>query len=91
MTTITGKANAVFSVKTNSDSEKDIVEFANSLSILRGWGELDSLDLGDSMGVFMRVAWDDFHSGELVNLYFGANGISVEINLDFDLFQWERI
>ena len=91
MTNINGKAIAAFSIKTNSDNEDDIADFANSLSLLRFGEGMDCLDLGDSMGVFMRVAWDDFYSGELVNLYFGANGIQVEINLDFENFQWEGL
>jgi hypothetical protein len=90
-TPIKGIANARFSVTTNTDDAELIIAFADSLSISRFGERMDSLDLGDSMGVFMRIAWDDLYSGELVNLYCGDGGIQVEINLDFDSFEWEGI
>lgn len=78
-----------FEMITDAESDDQIINLADSLSLSR-WGErMDSLDLGDSMGVFIRAAIEDLYNGELVNLYCGE-GIQVEMKLEMDLFDWNR-
>lgn len=44
--------------------------------------------MGDSMGLFMRVAHDDFYAGELMLVYPGID-FMVEMDIQHDLFIWK--
>lgn len=82
-------ATANFNLQSNAESDEQIIELANSLSLQRWNEQMDSLDLGDSMGVFIRAAMEDLYSGELDSVFMG-NGFWVQISLDFDLFSWQK-
>ena len=70
------------------DAEK-LIALADSVSIQRFGERMDSLDLGDSMGVFQRVAIEEFYAGELSTLLVG-DGFWVQVDLDCDLFNWTK-
>lgn len=80
-------ATVRFSMKTSA-SDEQMIDLANALSLERYGQELDSLDIGDSMGLFMRVAHDDFYRGELMLVYPGPD-FMVEMDIDHDFFDWE--
>lgn len=80
-------AQVGFKMISNAKSDDQIIQLAESLSIQR-WGEgMDSLDLGDSMGVFIRASFEDFYRGDFLPLYMG-DGFYVQMDIDFYLFQW---
>ena len=76
-----------FSLSTNGTDEQ-IIALADSLSLERYGQGIDSLDLGDAMGLFMRVAHDDFYAGELMLVYPGID-FMVEMDIEHDLFIWQ--
>lgn len=78
-----------FHMESSAVNEQQIIELAESLSQQR-WNEgMDSLDLGDSMGVFIRAAVEDFYNGEMESLYMG-NGFWVQIEMNMELFSWNK-
>lgn len=79
-----------FKMHSDAPNDEELIEFADQLSQSRYGDILDSLDLGDSMGLFMRIAQDEFQKGELFTLLPSAKGFSVEVEIDFDLFEWKR-
>jgi hypothetical protein len=72
---------------TGEFTDEQVISLADEISQERGWGILDSLDLGDAMGLFMRAAHDDFYSGELFLTYPGDT-FMVEMEITHDLFHW---
>jgi hypothetical protein len=78
-----------FSLRTTAlATDEQIIALANALHLERYGSELDSLDLGDAMGCFMRVvAHDDFYLGQLFLVYPGE-GFMVEMEISHDLFNW---
>lgn len=79
-----------FTMRSDAPNDDALIAFANSLSLEFYDEELDSLDLGDSMGVFTRIAHDQFYAGELFTILPSSDGFSVEIEMDIDLFKWNR-
>ena len=86
------ECNAAIRFKMHSDAPSDekLIEFADQLSQSRYGEILDSLDLGDSMGLFTRIAYDEYKGGELFTILPSADGFSVEVEVDIDLFDWKR-
>ena len=78
-------ANLKFELISDAKNEDQIIELADSLSMQRWGTQMDSPDLGDSMGVFIRATVEDFYKGELDSIFMG-NGFFVRIDLNFDLF-----
>ena len=82
-------ANIGFKMISDAESDEQIIDLANSLSLQRWGQELDSLDLGDSMGAFIRAAFEDFYAGDIDSIFLG-NGFFVRVDIKFDLFNWNR-
>lgn len=79
-----------FTMRSDAPSDDALIQFANSLSLSRYGEELDSLDLGDSMGIFTRIAWEEFYKGELFTILPSSEGFAVEVEMDIELFNWTR-
>lgn len=79
-----------FTMRSDAPNDEALIAFANSLSLEYFGEELDSLDLGDSMGVFTRIAYQQFYAGELFTILPAAEGFSVEVEMDIDLFNWKK-
>ena len=86
------ECNAAIRFKMSSDAkcDEDLINCAESLSLQR-WNErLDSLDLGDAMGAFIRAANEEYWNGMVLNPVFMGNGFYVQMEIDQDLFKWEK-
>lgn len=85
------ECNAALRFKMTSDAKNDaqIINLADAISEQRFGERMDSLDLGDSMGIFIRCCIEDFYSGELNSVFIG-DGFYVNIDCDWELFQWNR-
>lgn len=83
----TAMAKKVFKMKTDAPNEESLIEFANDLSLELLGEELDSLDLGDAFGAFIRILeTDPDQTGEL--LLVSPQGFTVSMTEDWELFQW---
>ena len=78
-----------FHLESDAVNEQQIIELADSLSQIRWNGRLDSLDLGDAMGAFIRAAVEDFYNGDLDSIFMG-NGFFVRMEMNMELFQWNK-
>lgn len=79
-----------FKMHSDAPSDEKLIEFADQLSQSHYGDILDSLDLGDSMGLFMRIAYDEYMKGELFTILPSAEGFAVEVEVDIDLFEWHQ-
>lgn len=77
-----------FSLSTNGTDEQ-IISLADYLSLERYGEELDSPDLGDAMGLFMRIAQEDYYKGELLLVYPELD-FTVEMDVKHELFNWNE-
>lgn len=84
----TAMAKKVFKMKTDAPNAESLIAFADSISLKMLGEGLDSLDLGDSLGAFIRILEADItnQSGEL--LLVSPQGFTVSITEDWELFQW---
>lgn len=89
MTNFRCTARVEYTLVSDAPSESALVDFADAVSLERYGEEMDSKDLGDAMGVFMRVAHDDLYDGNLMTLLVG-DGFTVNVELEMDLFEWEK-
>lgn len=81
-------AKATFKMTTDAPSDEQFIMLAFALSFNR-WGYgLDSLDLGDAMGVFIRAAAEDFAFNNTMTPHYAGPNFTVHMELDFDLYDW---
>lgn len=81
-------AQVKFSLEiTGEFTDEQVISLADEISQERWNQRMDSLDLGDSMGVFIRAAHEDFYNGELFLTYPGDT-FMVEMEIDHELFSW---
>jgi hypothetical protein len=78
-----------FRMHSDAKTDEDLIDFADALSLDKKGTELDSPDLGDSMGLFIELAYAEYMEGELFTIFTSPNGFSVEVEVDIDLFSWK--
>lgn len=74
----------------NKDEAKPFIRLAHELS-LESFGEgLDSLDMGDAMGAFIRLADAEAEANNhlLSDHLWVGHGIMVTMSTDWELFDW---
>lgn len=74
---------------TGEFTDEQVIALADEISQERFGERLDSLDLGDAMGLFMRIAHDDFYAGELFLVYPGDT-FMVEMEISHENFEWSE-
>lgn len=84
----TALAKKVFRFKTDAPNQESLVRFADEMSEKYLGEGLDSLDIGDALGAFLRIAESDTQNDSGEFLWLSPQGFTVIISQDWELFQW---
>jgi hypothetical protein len=87
--TIKGKATTSIIIEWDGSAET-LIAFTDEFSQDSIYEQIDSLDLGDSLGF-----WETYFRGECESLFdemeFSDGEFTLKITAEIDLFQWEGI
>jgi hypothetical protein len=83
-------AKQVWRMTTDCDDERKFVSFCDLLSVTYLGEELDSKDLGDALGALIAIGTKENELDSLMSSWvFPADGFSVTLSFDWELFDWE--